>query len=138
MSPKVVIDGVVRAAGGLVVRTGEQGREVVLIHRPHRSDWSFPKGHLEPGESDLDAACREVTEETGFAVIPVRELGESAYIDQAGRPKSVRYWEMQVDESGSAVHHDDEVDEVRWVSTTEAAELLTYADDRALLAHLDP
>jgi 8-oxo-dGTP pyrophosphatase MutT (NUDIX family) len=136
VSPKVVIDGVVRAAGGLVVREGPAGHEVVLIHRPHRGDWSFPKGHLEVGESDLDAACREVSEETGIAVTPVRELGESSYVDRMGRAKSVRYWEMRAVDDKVPGLPDDEVDEVRWVTIDEAARLLTYPGDGALLARL--
>jgi 8-oxo-dGTP pyrophosphatase MutT (NUDIX family) len=137
VSPKVVVDGIVRAAGGVVVRGHGGDREVMLIHRPHREDWTFPKGHLEPGESDLEAACREVAEETGLVVTPVRELGASAYLDKNGRPKAVRYWEMRVEDGTAAGIPDDEVDEARWVTIADAALLLTYPDDRALLSDLD-
>ena len=47
---------VVRAAGGLVVREGRDGAEVLLVHRPRYDDWTFPKGKVDPGESDEDAA----------------------------------------------------------------------------------
>jgi 8-oxo-dGTP pyrophosphatase MutT (NUDIX family) len=137
VSPKVIVDGVVRAAGGLVVRMGVDGREVALIHRPHRDDWSFPKGHLEPGETDLEAACREVAEETGLAVAADRELGECAYTDRFGRPKKVRYWQMHLVADAPGVQPDDEVDEVRWVPVHDAAALLTYPADRVMLDHLD-
>ena len=46
------------AAGGVVLR-GVAGRpEVLLAHRPHRKDWSFPKGKLDPGETLGRAAER--------------------------------------------------------------------------------
>lgn len=40
------------------------------IYWKNRTQWSFPKGHVENGETDLDAAFREFFEETGF---PIRE-----------------------------------------------------------------
>ena len=38
--------------------------EVVLVHRPRYDDWSLPKGKVDPGETDEQAALREVQEET--------------------------------------------------------------------------
>ncbi|MCB0952070.1 MAG: NUDIX domain-containing protein, partial [Microthrixaceae bacterium] len=50
----------IRAAGGVVWRahTGDlaDGVEVLLVHRPRYSDWSLPKGKLEPGEKHKAAA----------------------------------------------------------------------------------
>ncbi len=55
-------DDGIRAAGAVVWRSSDRGREVALIHRPRYDDWSFPKGKLEPGEHVLLAAVREVAE----------------------------------------------------------------------------
>lgn len=86
---------VVRAAGGLVRRRGENGVvEVVLVHRPAYDDWAFPKGKLHAGESERDAAVREVQEETGLLCQLEREIGISSCGDARGRPKTVRYREM--------------------------------------------
>lgn len=136
MTPKVVIDGIVRAAGGVVVRAGPRP-QVLLVHRPAHDDWSFPKGHLEPGEDDLSAALREVREETGLECEPVRDLGELRHRDAKDRPKAVRYWEMRA--RTGELEPDDEVDEVRWVDLAEAPSVLTYEGDRSLLARVgDP
>ena len=62
------------AAGALLWRPGEQGPEVVLVHRPRYDDWSFPKGKCLPGEHVLITAVREVTEETEIEV----SLGQAA------------------------------------------------------------
>lgn len=132
MGEKVVIDGVVRAAGGIVTRTNGSDLEVVVIHRPRRSDWSFPKGHLDPGETDLVAARREVGEETGLDVRPVRELGEVNY-EVDGRPKGVRFWEFRAVDVDAPFAPDDEVDDARWVNVRTAHDLLTHASDRDLL-----
>jgi 8-oxo-dGTP diphosphatase len=123
----------IRAAGGLVCRTGADGAtEVLVVHRPAYGDWSFPKGKLEPGESDADAAVREVEEETGLRCSLGRELAGTRYRDSRGRPKVVRYWLMTpVDGQLCAAN---EVDDARFVSVTEAETLLTYPRDRDLLA----
>ena len=127
-------DGVVRAAGGAVWRRGGSGLEVLVIHRPHRSDWSLPKGKLDPGESDAEAAVREVEEETGYRCRLGTDLGLTAHIDHRGRPKQVHWWEMQV-ESG-AFTPNDEVDVLRWLGPDEAEALLTWSTDREVLTRL--
>ena len=60
---------VVRAAGGLIPRSGAHGREVLVVHRPRYDDWTFPKGKADDGESDEDCALREVDEETGLRCV---------------------------------------------------------------------
>lgn len=120
----------VRAAGGVVVRDGR----VAVVHRPEYGDWTFPKGKLDPGEGWAEAALREVEEETGFICQLVRELGTVEYVDPDGLPKLVHFWEMRV--SGGRFRPNSEVDELRWVTPAEAAELLTHERDRELLERL--
>ncbi len=122
----------VRAAGGVVWRVGENTHlEVLLVHRPKYDDWSFPKGKLDPGEGDEQCAVREVEEETGLRCVIGHELAGTSYIDRKGRPKVVRYWEMTV--SGGEFAPNDEVDVVQWLTVDEADHLLSYDRDRALL-----
>ena len=127
----------VRAGGGLVCRRDADGAvEILLVHRPAYDDWSFPKGKLEPGESEAEAAIREVEEETGLRCRLERELPTAHYVDARGRPKSVRYWLMT--EVGGRLEAATEIDEVRFVPIADAATLLTYPRDRALLGSLEP
>jgi 8-oxo-(d)GTP phosphatase len=82
---------VVRAAGGIVWRHGEGGAvEIVLVHRPAYDDWSFPKGKLGPGETEAEAALREVEEETGLRCRLGREVGplSTATRSAARRPSA--------------------------------------------------
>jgi 8-oxo-dGTP pyrophosphatase MutT (NUDIX family) len=124
----------VRAAGGLVVRDGDLGPEVLVVHRPAYDDWTFPKGKAEPGESDEACAVREVEEETGLRCSLGRELPSTEYVDAGGRLKRVRYWLMRV-ESGAVVFL-HEIDDARWLRVDEAASTLTYARDEQLLRAL--
>jgi 8-oxo-dGTP diphosphatase len=124
----------VRAAGGVVIRWVGATVSVLLVHRPAYDDWTFPKGKVEPGESDEECAVREVEEETGLRCSLGRELPSAEYVDGKGRPKVVRYWAMDV--VAGALRFEHEVDEARWVPASEAAELLTYERDEALLESL--
>jgi 8-oxo-dGTP diphosphatase len=121
----------VKAAGGVVRRRGPSGAEVAVVHRPHRDDWSLPKGKLDPGEGWEQAALREVREEIGLRCRLGRELPPVAYKDQKGRAKVVRYWMMEPEEGEFAPN--DEVDELRWLTPAAAAELLSYPHDRDLV-----
>src|SRR5580693_106774 len=68
------------SAGGVVVRDGQV---VVIVPTRRAADGSrvlaLPKGHVDPGETAIEAAAREVREETGVVAEPVAELGESRY-----------------------------------------------------------
>jgi 8-oxo-dGTP diphosphatase len=107
---------------------------VLLVHRAAYDDWTFPKGKVERGESDEDCAIREVEEETGLLCALGRELVSTTYRDGRGRTKRVRYWLMDV--IAGTLHFEHEVDEARWLSAPEAAELLSYERDIALLDSL--
>ena len=104
---------------------------MALVHRPRYDDWSFPKGKLDDGEDEATAALREVEEETGLRCHLGPIVGTVTYRDRRGRPKVVRYFQMDADGGAFAPNH--EVDELRWVSVEDAARLLSYAHDRRLL-----
>jgi 8-oxo-dGTP diphosphatase len=125
----------VRAAGGLVVRRDASGAaEILLVHRPAYDDWSYPKGKLEPGEDEAEAALREVEEETGLVCELDREIATTRYRDARGRHKTVRYWLMTP--TGGRLGAANEIDEARFVPVAAARDLLTYARDRELLDSL--
>jgi 8-oxo-dGTP pyrophosphatase MutT (NUDIX family) len=117
----------VRAAGVLLFRDGR----VLLIHRPSRDDWSFPKGKHEAGETDEQCALRELEEEVGLRVRLGERVGETRYELSNGRPKRVAWFRGEADGEPQAL---DNVDEVRWATPAEADELLSYDRDRELLA----
>ena len=52
----------VECAGGIIIN---KNNEVVIVNQNHDS-WSLPKGHIDPGESNLETAKREIYEETGI------------------------------------------------------------------------
>lgn len=124
--------GPVLAAGGVIWRRdADGGLDVVIIHRPRYDDWSLPKGKLDPGETDEQAALREVEEETSVRGELGVELPTVTYLDRSGKQKRVRYWAMTV--ASGAPGAANEVDRAEWVPIAEAARRLTYAHDRSVL-----
>ena len=116
-----------RAAGAVVFRRSDRGIRLLVL-RAYRN-WDFPKGRIEPGETELDAARREVEEETGLANLDYpfgEEFKET--LPYSGN-KVARYYLAQTDaenielpvspELGRPEHH-----EYRWVSFDEAEDLL--------------
>ncbi|MER5276878.1 NUDIX hydrolase [Streptomyces sp. NPDC002809] len=60
--------------GALVVLIDDKGR-ILLTRRTDTGEWSLPGGHMEPGETITDTACREVREEIGLVVEDLTLLG---------------------------------------------------------------
>jgi 8-oxo-dGTP pyrophosphatase MutT (NUDIX family) len=131
----LVLSRQVKAAGGVLWRRGPAGPEALLIHRPRYGDWSFPKGKVKRGESDEEAALREVEEEVGVRASLGPELASTRYRDIKGRHKTVRYWAIELPEDSEPIAGDG-VDELRWAPLDEAAEELTWARDREVLDSL--
>jgi 8-oxo-dGTP diphosphatase len=123
---------VVRAAGVALLRGTPDAREVLLIHRSHRSDWSLPKGKLDPGEHVAVAAVRECDEETGIAVSLGVPLPTQSYT-ALGRPKTVHYW-LASELASEEFMPNDEVDKIAWVPVDEASRHLTYPHDADVVA----
>ena len=114
-----------------------RGRTMVAAIRPRGREriWALPKGHIDPGENEVQAATREVREETGVVGEPVRELGESRYWyrrDGQTIPKSVLFFLFEYVE-GDTDDHDDEVEEARWMPLSEAEKKLTYPAEREMV-----
>jgi 8-oxo-dGTP diphosphatase len=121
----------IRAAGGLLWRKKDGNYEIAIIQRPRYDDWSLPKGKLHDGETWLQAAVREVKEETGYTAQPLSFAGAVSYVT-ANRPKVVCFWHMlAVGEPDSRM--EDEVSEVIWLPLEAARDRLEYPLEKALL-----
>ncbi|HEY3019372.1 MAG TPA: NUDIX domain-containing protein, partial [Solirubrobacteraceae bacterium] len=68
------------SAGGVVVR-GDDTIVIVPVRRAAngRAVVALPKGHIDPGETPIEAAAREVREEAGVEAEPVEKLGDVRY-----------------------------------------------------------
>ena len=99
--------------------------------------WSLAKGTPDPGETMEETALREVQEETGLEVEIAAPLGSIDYWF-GSREFEVRYHKtvhfyLMVPVGGGIELHDPEFDVVRWFTSEDALEVLTYANEVEVL-----
>lgn len=80
-----------KSCGAVVVAETPGGIRYALVHS-HKGHWGFPKGHVEPGESEHETAAREILEETGLRVRFVNGFRETDThrLAREGRPNTVK------------------------------------------------
>jgi periplasmic divalent cation tolerance protein len=126
------------SAGGVIYRRNADDFEIALIHVRHR--WGLPKGHVEEGERDEEAALREVREETGLEGKLIRKLGEIRYSyrdktkgDEPVRiNKRVHFFLLRY-LKGDVRDHDQEADDARWFPIEQAIKQLKFATERKMV-----
>ncbi|MBH0775451.1 NUDIX hydrolase [Nocardia bovistercoris] len=125
----------IHAAGALVWRgCAEDPRtvEIAVVHRPKYRDWSLPKGKLDPGETPIAAAVREVGEETGLSCRLGRYLGYVTYPVTGHRKlKRVDYWAAEA--LGGEFDANAEVDALSWHRLDRVMDTLSYPMDRQVV-----
>jgi 8-oxo-dGTP pyrophosphatase MutT (NUDIX family) len=129
-------DGEERAAGVVLFREEDGRRLFLLLRHEQGGHWGFAKGRIERGEGELEAAMREIREETGIVDVDlVAGVSiESRYpVRRGGRMlrKTVTYFAARV--RGDAIQLSHEHTDGRWLVPTEALQILTHAESRRVL-----
>jgi 8-oxo-dGTP pyrophosphatase MutT (NUDIX family) len=119
----------VHQAGAVVIRGQGASAEVLLVSaKKDPSQWIFPKGHVEPGESAAEAALREMREEGGVDGRIIRPIGVSTYESGKFRVK-VSYFLVRFRKAVLTT----ETRKRRWRKFSKARELVSFDDARALV-----
>lgn len=125
----------VLGAGGVVFlgqRSDAQDQLKVLLLQYANGGWTFPKGHIEEGETTNITAVREVLEETGVHAQILAEIGHTAYTNNKGIARQIFWFAMQASDTNVAL--ESIFDEGGFFALDQAYHLLSYEEDRQLLA----
>ena len=123
---------------GAIVFTRQADRTLYLILRETEGIWGFPKGHMEPGETEAETALREIKEETGLTLtlLPGFRETETYPLLREGRPdtlKQVTYFLAQYADQQPR-RQESEVAEIRLLPYADALQTLQYEASRQLLS----
>ncbi len=119
-----------RSLGVVPVRSSDEGVEVLILKHVNGDHWGFPKGHPEKGESDKEAATRELFEETGLEIesfIKDAQFDQAYTFEQKGESvdKKVLYFLASVKPAEIALQ-EEEISEGVWVSPIELAQYAKF------------
>ncbi|MDO5737935.1 MAG: NUDIX domain-containing protein [Eubacteriales bacterium] len=123
------------SAGAVVFSDMPERKYLVIRHKS--GHWSFPKGHLEAGEDSLTAAHREILEETNLLVNFIDDFHrESHYFTRRGL-KLVDFYLAEARRPDKLRYQRAELCDARWLELSAAQKLLTFPEDRKILADAD-
>ena len=120
------------SAGGVVFRN--EDNKILLIRRADEKIWCLPKGKIEHGEAPIDAALREIKEETGLKVInqnkKICEIKFKFYWPPHDRnyDKIVHYFLFST--SNNKIILEKAFDDHKWCTEDKALKLMHYDNDR--------
>ena len=122
-----------KSCGAVVMRKHHGNTEILIVKHINSGHWSFPKGHTENGENEIETALREIKEETDLDVLidpTFREI--VTYSPKRDIKKDVVYFLAKA-VSREIIPQETEISDARWVDIFRAKDFLTYENDIILV-----
>ncbi len=122
-----------KSCGAIVFRKHHGNTEILLIKHVNSGHWSFPKGHVEANETEVETALREIKEETGIDVIIDPTFRETvSYSPKKDTQKVVVYFIAKA-KNFEYIPQEEEISDIKWVEIGHALSILTYENDRSIV-----
>ncbi len=122
-----------RSCGAIVFRKVDGVVRYLLIKNRRSTHWSFPKGHIEQGETDEQTALREVKEETGIDIEIIKGFkGKSDYSIQGKIEKTVYIFAAKALSTATKIQV-EEIEDYKWIDYRSAMKSLRFDNDRSIL-----
>ncbi|XP_022203603.2 bis(5'-nucleosyl)-tetraphosphatase [asymmetrical] [Nilaparvata lugens] len=127
---------VTRAAGLLIFRRNPNVEYLLLkaSYKPYH--WTPPKGHLDPGEDEMQAALRETVEESGLSAESLaidKKFHKQLVYEAFGKQKTVSYWLAEIVDKNATVKLSSEHQAFEWCTIEKALDKVEYEDTKSLL-----
>jgi 8-oxo-dGTP pyrophosphatase MutT (NUDIX family) len=121
-----------KSCGALVVRREKDRFFILMIRHKAKGNRSFPKGHMEEGESEYATALREVMEETACRIAIVSDFRSTVtYSPAPGVMKEVVYF-LAFTTSPDIRAREGEIAEVEWIPLESAEQCLAHENDKTV------
>ena len=127
---------IIQSAGGVVVRKSKNKFYTVLLYK--NKGWVLPKGRIEKGESDKEAALREVYEETGIPLgrmVAIKYLGKINYLANLSKPipKTVSYFLIKTGHQKLTPLSNEGFERAQWFEINEAFRKASFSESRGII-----
>ncbi len=117
---------IIKKAGCILIDCNK--KKIALVYRDEQKDFSFPKGHLEEGETLEECAVRETEEETGRSCIieKTKELPMLRYENKNGDKVEIKFY-IGIDQNKTdKIVEDNLIHNLEWFSQEEIENKITY------------
>ena len=122
-----------KSCGGIIFYKTRQNVRILLVKNSNGRYWSFPKGHIEDGETEQETAIREIKEETGLDVTLVNNFREiSEYCPFGKIRKRVVFFLARAFTDNVRIQ-EEEIDSFIWVDLQQARKLCSYDNDLRII-----
>ena len=118
-----------KSCGAIVIYRSGSRYKILLVRNHNGRNYSFPKGHVEKGETEQQTAIREVKEETGLDIEIIDSFREVADYCPFGKIRKRVVFFMAQTMSDKVTVQREEIDSYIWIDLEEAHTKCTYDND---------
>ncbi|NLL63874.1 MAG: NUDIX domain-containing protein [Ruminococcaceae bacterium] len=122
-----------RSCGAIVFRKINEEYRYLIVKNRRSTHWSFPKGHIEIGETEEETAKREVFEETGISIEIIPEFSKiSEYMIQNRVEKTVKIFVASTVDVNTVIQ-EEEIEDYAWLTFSELLNRLHFDNDKDIV-----
>ena len=118
-----------KSCGGIIFYKTKQNTKILLVKNNNGRYWSFPKGHIEDGETEQETAIREIKEETGLDVTLVNNFREISEYCPFGKIRKRVVFFLARAFTDNVKIQEEEIDSYIWVDLQQARKMCSYEND---------
>lgn len=122
-----------KSCGAIIFYKTKQNTKILLVKNNNGRYWSFPKGHIEEGETEQETAIREIKEETGLDVTLTPGFREISEYCPFGRIRKRVVFFLARAFTDNVKIQEEEIDSYIWVDLQQARKMCTYDNDLRII-----
>lgn len=122
-----------KSCGAIIFYKTKQNTKILLVKNNNGRYWSFPKGHIEEGETEQETAVREIKEETGLDVTLTKGFREISEYCPFGKIRKRVVFFLARAFTDNVKIQEEEIASYIWVDLQQARKMCTYDNDLRII-----